>query len=418
LIAQVRNCPIEKSSNFLTLVTNVVAEPLTFHLRLSTFNPTEESVTTTTLPTRSEIPLKYKWNDTSVFADRAAWERELEDTLSQLPQLDQYRKHLAESPETLVQALKTSEAIQRRIWIVYVYASMTHSVDTQDQDAAAMNDRATGAFGRVNAAFAFINPELLAIGKPTLERWMAQEPRLAPYKQYVDNLFRRQEHVRSAEVEQIMGMLIDPFSGAYTSHTMLGSADMRFEPAVDSKGNKHEVSQGSIYTILDSQDRELRRTGWEHYRDQYVAFKNTSSAQLATSIKQNVFQMRVRGFDSTLAMALDDQNLPAKVYHNLISNFIKNLPTWHRYWRIRRKALGVETLHTYDLWAPLTHDTRPIEYETAVEWICDGLAPMGADYVEIVRKGALEQRWVDAMPNQANARAPFPPVHRECTPLS
>ncbi|RIK16653.1 MAG: oligoendopeptidase F, partial [Chloroflexi bacterium] len=236
---------------------------------------------------------------------------------------------------------------------------------------------------------------------------MQQEPRLKIGAHYFDNLFRHQKHVRSAEVEQLLGMLVDPFSGAGTSHTMLTSADMRFAPALDSGGSAHEVSQGTIYTLLDSPDRAARQTAWENYRDLHLAFRNTLTAQLETSIKQNVFQMRARRFNSALEMALDEQNIPPQVFHNLIATFKKNLPTWQRYWRLRKKALGVATLHTYDIWAPLTDQTRPIPYEQAVEWICAGLAPLGQDYIEIVRRGCLKERWVDAMPNRGKREGAF-----------
>jgi oligoendopeptidase F len=158
---------------------------------------------------------------------------------------------------------------------------------------------------------------------------------------------------------------------------------------------------------LSDLDREVRRTGWQNYRDTYLAFQNTTAAQLATSIKQNVLQMRARKFNNTLEMALDDQNIPVQVFNNLIATFKKNLPTWHRYWHIRRKALGVETLKTYDIWAPLTKQVRPIPYEEAVDWICAGLAPMGQEYVQVVRRGALAERWVDAMPNQGKTEGAF-----------
>jgi oligoendopeptidase F len=182
---------------------------------------------------------------------------------------------------------------------------------------------------------------------------------------------------------------------------------MTFAPASSADGQTLEVAQGTIYALLDSPDRAARRTAWENYRDSFLAFKNTSAATLETSIKQNVFQMRARGYKSTLEMALSDQNLPTDVFYNLIETFKKNLPTWHRYWRLRRKALGVESLHTYDIWSPLTSEARVMPYREAVDWIVAGLAPLGNEYVAAVRRGALEERWVDAMPNQNKREGAF-----------
>lgn len=363
--------------------------------------------TLTTLPPRSEIPDKYKWNDASVFADQAAWQQEFDAVGRDLAQLEKYHGKLASGPQTLADALDEIQALQKRAWQVYLYASLMHAVDTQDQNAQALNGAVNTLAGQLMAATAFVDPELIGIGHTTLKEWMQHEPRLQICAQYLDNLFRRQKHVRSAEVEQLLGMLLDPFFGASTSHTMLTSADMRFSPVLDSDGAAREVSQGTIYTLLDSPDRAARQTAWEHYRDLHLDFRNTLAAQLETSIKQNVFNMRARHFNSTLEMALDEQNIPPQVFHNLIAAFKQNLPTWHRYWRLRKKVLGVESLHTYDIWAPLTNQTRAISYEQAVEWISDGLAPMGQEYVEIVRRGSLQERWVDPMPNRGKREGAF-----------
>jgi oligoendopeptidase F len=202
-------------------------------------------------------------------------------------------------------------------------------------------------------------------------------------------------------------MLSDPFGGARSTSSKLTNADFQFAPAEASDGSTLPVTQGTLRKILASADRTARRTAWEHYSDQYLAFKNTLAASLATSIKQNVFQMRARGHASTLEAALFAHHIPVEVFHNLIDTFRRNLPTWHRYWAIRRRALGVEALHPYDIWAPLTETQPEVPYEQAVAWICDGLAPMGEDYVEQVRTGCLEQRWVDVYPNQGKRAGAF-----------
>jgi oligoendopeptidase F len=360
-----------------------------------------------TLPARSEIADKYKWNDTSVFPDQAAWQVEYQALRADLDQLDVYRGRLHENASTLADALDVAQALQKRAWIAIVYAGMQHSVDTLDQNAAALNGQANSLMGQIGAAFAFLEPEILAIGQATLATWLEQEPRLAGARQYIDNLFRKQKHIRSAEVEQLLGLLADPFTGAGQSYGMLTSADMRFQPATASDGTPRQVSQGTIYTLMDSPDRATRQTAWENYRDEYLRFKNTLAAQLETSIKQNVFTMRARRFENTLTMALDEQNLPPRIFHNLIAAFKKNLPTWQRYWRLRKKALGVASLHTYDIWTPLSSQSRAIPYQEAVDWICAGLEPMGKDYVDVVRRACLQERWVDVMPNQGKREGAF-----------
>ncbi len=195
-------------------------------------------------------------------------------------------------------------------------------------------------------------------------------------------------------------MLATPFNGASVTNTMMTDADFRFQPARTAAGEEIPVTQGNLSEILAGPDREARRTAWESYMDTYLANKNTLASNLSTSIQQNVFMMRARRHNSTLAASLFENNIPVEVFYNLIDTFKRNLPTWHRYWAVRRKALGVEKLEPYDIWAPLTAQNPTIPFEQAVDWICAGLKPMGEEYVQAIRKGCLEERWIDVYPNQ------------------
>ena len=223
-----------------------------------------------------------------------------------------------------------------------------------------------------------------------------------------DDLFRKQEHVRSGEVEELLGMLVDPFTGPMNTASMLTNADFKFAPAVNSaKGRKLEVTQSSIHKILEETDRKARQTAWDNYMDRHVEFKNTLSGNLATSIKANVFLMQARKHPSSLAASLFENNVPVEVFHNLINTFKKHLPIWHRYFDIRRKALGQRDITYYDMWAPLTRKKVKITFEQAVDLICEGLAPMGKEYTAILRKGCLEERWVDWAPNKGKQNGAF-----------
>ena len=359
------------------------------------------------VPTRDEIDQKYKWNAESLFGSRDAWEVELAKLPDALTVLSTYEGRLADGPEALVNCLDVMKKLTLRLGRVSTYAMLRHAVNVRDQEAAIDESRARGVMGRFRAAQAFVDPELLAIGEDTLRGWVASEPRLAYVAQYVDDLFRQQAHIRSAEIEQAVGMVSDAFSGAATIHGALTDADFVFEPAIASDGAQIEVTQGSLQGILADADREARRTAYEHYSDTYLAHRNTLAAGLSTSIKQNVFNMRIRRHESTLDLALFRQNVPTEVFHNLISTFRKHLPTWHRYWAVRRKAVGVAELAPYDIWAPLTSSRAHVPFEQAIDWISAGLAPMGAEYVAALRKGALAQRWVDVYPNQGKSAGAF-----------
>jgi oligoendopeptidase F len=284
---------------------------------------------------------------------------------------------------------------------------MSSAVDAADQQAAAMNGKSSSALAQVSAATSFLDPELLAIGETKLRGWLDEAERMQLYEHYFDDLFRKQTHVRNAEVEELLGMLRDPFSSTSNTVALLANADFKFKPARDQKGEKVDLTQSTYNAILSGNDRKARRTAWENYNDKYLEFKNTLAGNLATSIKQNVFYMKARNFDSSLEATLFQGNVPVEMFHNLLDIFKKNLPLWHRYWKIRRKALGVKTLQPYDVWAPLNNKKHKVPFEQAVDWIYEGLAPMGEEYVTVMRKGCLEDRWVDWSPNAGKRQGAF-----------
>ena len=361
----------------------------------------------TTIPTRDQVDPKYTWNAESVFPSVKDWEDEIQKIIADIPSVTAFKGKLKEGPGTLLSALSAIEELKDRAETAYMYAGFSYAVDTTNQKAAGMRSKAQGMYGQILAAVSFLNPEVLNIGKAKLDEWMQQKPELAVYSQYFDDLFRKQEHVRSAEVEELLGMVSDPLGGPGGTASMMTNADFKFQPAIDSDGNELEISQGNLTQLLVLPDRKARQSAWENYMDRYVEFKNTLASNLTTSIKANLFYTRARKHESTLEGSLFNLNIPVEVFHNLIETFKKNLPVWHRYFEIRRKALGLKKIGYYDMWAPLTSGKVEVPYEKAVEMICAGLAPLGKDYVETIRKGCLEERWVDVYPNKGKSNGAF-----------
>ena len=320
----------------------------------------------TTYPPRNKVERKQTWNEESVFNNHLSWEGELKNILADLDSVKKYRGRLRESPAALFEALSACEKLISRAQTVYMYAGFGNAVDTTNQETAGMQGRAAGMFSQVTAATAFVPPELISIGKAKLNEWIDQEPKLAVYKHNFDNLFRKQEHVRSEEVEELVGMLGDPFTGPSNTASMLTNADFKFASALNSKGRKLEVTQSSIYKILEENDRKARETAWDKYMDRHLEFKNTLSSNLSTSIKANVFLMQARKHPSSLAASVFENNVPVEVFHNLIDTFKKHLPTWHRYFEIRRKALGLNNIAYYDMWAPLRTGLFPTERQALI----------------------------------------------------
>jgi oligoendopeptidase F len=305
--------------------------------------------------------------------------------------------------------LQAQEEVLRELGKVGTYASNSYAVDTTNQETAARNDRATSLVAEVMASLAFAEPEMLALGFDTLRRWLDEEPRLAIYGHFLKALERRAAHVRSPEVEELLGHVMDPFAAAAATHGILADADLSVRPARSSHPGAEPIPvvQGNLGVLLSSPDREVRRTTWESYADAHLALKNTMANCLAAGVKQNVFVARARHYNSALEAAVARNHIPVGVFRNVVDTFRRNLPVWHRYWRVRRQALGYERLHVYDCTAPLTRKGPLVPFSQAVTWICEGMRPLGEDYVNVLRRGVLEQRWVDILPNKGKRAGAF-----------
>lgn len=361
-----------------------------------------------TVHPRSKINKKYMWNAESVFKSPKEWEAEVKSILADMPNVKKYEGRLGESSEVLLEAVHAVEELSNRISRVFMYAGFSYSVDTTNQKSSALFGKAQGVAGQVSAALSFVNPELIQMGKARLDEWMSRNEKLALYRQSFDDLFRQQKHVRSGEVEEILGMLGDPFGGAGNSTSMLVNADFKFTPAKDSKGKKVEVTQGNIHTaLMESPDRKVRQSAFESYMDKHLEFKNTLATNLSTSIKNNIFNMRARKFDTSLQASLFGLNIPEDVFHNLINTFKKKLPVWHRYFELRRKALGLREVTYYDMWAPIVKNKPKVPFAKAVDLISESLAPLGKEYVDTLRHGCLKDRWVDIYPNKGKQNGAF-----------
>ncbi len=362
---------------------------------------------TSSLPARSEVDKQFTWHSESVFADEAAWDQAVETILARLPDLAEFRGHLGDSPDALADWFDASERIHRLMGKVMVYSTMSYSVDTGDQAAFARSDRTRSVAAQLGAATSFALPEMIAIGIPKLREWVAASPRLAHLGHYFDRLDRLRTRIRSAEVEEVLTQASDPLASALTVHSVLANTDLTFAPATGGDGAPQVVAQGTITALLTNPDRELRRTAFEHYADAHLAMRHAMAASLAAGIKRDVFYARARGFSSSLAAALEPAHIPPEVYHSVIRAFRDNVGTWHRYWRIRREALGVDVLKPYDTRAQLGMSVLRVPYEKAVDWISEGVRPLGEEYVQVMRQGALQDRWVDVYPNKGKRMGAF-----------
>ncbi len=360
-----------------------------------------------TLPARLDVPIEETWNLESIFPDIEAWDKAREAVGEKIPALAAFRGRLNESPEILAEFLESYEQTIRLAARVMLYGQLEASVDTTNQSALARAGQGQSVIVKLTAATSFLDPELMAIGFDSLREWTKTNSTLSIFGHYIDELERQKEHIRSDEVEQVLALANEPLGGFFRAYNALTNADLKFEDAVAEDGATLEVGQSSVNSLITHQDRSIRKTGFEHYADGYLAFKNSLASIQIGQFHRDAFNTRNRNYPSSLAAALSNNNIPPAVFHALINTFRKNLPTWHRYWKVRKEAMRVDTFHVYDIKAPLSDCSPEIPFNQAIAWICEGMVPLGSDYVETVRKGAMEQRWVDRALNKGKRQGAF-----------
>jgi len=359
-----------------------------------------------TIPVRADVPRETTWDLDILFPTTADWESAFAACDREIPALAARAGTLGESASGARAVLDAVESARVRVGHVAVHARLSWAVDTGDAVAAERSERAAGLVARFAAAVSFVEPELLALGPDRLAEY-ASDPVLAEFAHPIDRLRRRAAHVRSPEVEELLVRAGEAF-GAGRIHSAITDTDLVFGSAVGVDGTTHEIGQGTIGKLLTDPDREVRRTAWEQYADRHLALRNGLAAACFAGVRQNVFVARARGYRSPLHASLEANWIPVSVFENLVDAFVRHLPVWHRYWDLRAKALGLERLSPWDVKAPLVADGGPVvPYREAVEWIAEGMAPLGEEYVEALRRGCGSERWVDVYPNRGKRMGAF-----------
>lgn len=363
-------------------------------------------MSTTTLPHRDEINQQDTWDLSSMFASLDVWEQCYQLAEAELPNLSAFKGKLTQDAETLLRWINEVERIVPAVSQLVVYANLLSDGDTGNQANAAIKARSMSLAVRMRAAMSFADPELLAMSADTLAQFMNERPALKNYAHYFNNLLRQKAHVRSSEVEELLAQANEPFNAPATAYGVLANTDLKFGFAKGSDGAQVEIGQGNISELLQSADRELRRSAFNQYADAFLSTKNTSAAIYGGKVQKTVFIARARRYADSLTMALHPNNVPVPVYHNVIDACNRHLPIWHRYWELRRRALKLDKLEACDIFAPLC-DEITVPYEQAVDWICAGMAPLGEDYVNVTRAGLTHERWVDKYPNRGKRQGAY-----------
>ncbi len=358
---------------------------------------------------RSEVPKEQTWNVESLFASKEVWESELETLTASAPKLAGFSGRLAESGSLLLQALTNRYELYARAYRASMFASLKSSTEATNPEFSSMESQARMVFATLGAAGAFFEPELLALETEKLEVFMTGTPGLEVYRHFFDELQAKKPHIRNGEIESLLAEAGDPLSTPHIVSGAASQADMTFE-SITHAGSSLAVSHSSVGELLVHNGKSVRKAAWESYADGHLKFKNTLAATLQGSVKTYVFETRVRNYASSLERSMAGNHIPVPVFENLLETFKANLPTWHRFWALRKKAFGgslpTHDVPIYDSLAPLVSSPK-VTYHEASELICKGMAPLGREYVDPMRCGLLEDRWVDYAQNQGKGSGAY-----------
>ncbi|HBQ75685.1 MULTISPECIES: oligoendopeptidase F [Exiguobacterium] len=345
--------------------------------------------------TRQDVDVTETWNLESIYATNEAWEEEFESVKAMLPLLVEYKGRLGQSAETLYEGLQLRDEVSRRLYKLYTYAHMRYDENTADSFYQAMNDRARTLASQIGATLAFMTPELLAVPESTIETYLNENPDLAMYRHAFDELNQEREHVLTEAEEAILAKAGEVLGQSGTTFGMLNNADLTFPKIKGEDGEETELTHGRFITFLESSDRSVREAAFKAMYGTYAKYTNTLASTLAGSVKKDNFYADVRKFPSARAAALHGNAIPESVYDGLVEAVHEHLPLLHRYVALRKRVLGLDELHVYDMYTPLVSEVEmKVSYEEAKQLMVEGLAPLGAEYKHILEEG-LSERWVD-----------------------
>lgn len=356
-------------------------------------------MTNQSIPKRSEVPEEMTWNLKDMFASDEAWMTEYEAMKEFPAKIAAFQGTLARSAQDLLAWFRLQDEIELRLSVLMGYASCKGDEDTGNSFYQDVRGKAMNVYVSIASAAAFATPEIMAIPEETLNGFYAQEPELETYRRSLYQIRRRKDHILSPAEERLLASAGEMANASENIAGVFRNADQIFPDVTDSQGNVHPLTDATFVPLLTSPDRELRRRAFETYYKQLGQYKNTIAATLDGQFKQLCFFSNARHYDSTIQASLDATEVPVPVYMNLIEAVHNNLDKMYRYVALRKKLLGVDELHMYDVYTPIVADAdQAITYEQAKETVLEALQVLGEDYVALLKEG-FNNRWIDVYEN-------------------
>lgn len=356
-------------------------------------------MTNQSIPKRSEVPEEMTWNLKDMFESDQAWMAEYEAMKEFPAKIAAFQGTLARSAQDLLAWFRLQDEIELRLGVLMGYASCKGDEDTGNSFYQDVRGKAMNVYVSIASAAAFATPEIMAIADETLDRFYAQQPELETYRRSLYQIRRRKDHILSPAEERLLASAGEMANASENIAGVFRNADQIFPDVTDSQGSVHPLTDATFVPLLTSPDRELRRRAFETYYKQLGQYKNTIAATLDGQFKQLCFFSNARHYDSTIQASLDATEVPVPVYMNLIEAVHNNLDKMYRYVALRKKLLGVDELHMYDVYTPIVADAdQAITYEQAKETVLEALQVLGDDYVDLLKEG-FSNRWIDVYEN-------------------
>ena len=348
---------------------------------------------------RSAIPDKYKWNLADIYPSDAAWRAAKDAFTAEIPSLGKFKGRLMSSPAALADALDTLYAKSKELGRLQSYASLLADQDTRDSAHQGMRQEMTQVGATFGAEASYMDPEILKAGKAVIEKFIASEPRLKPYRHDLDDLIRRSAHTLSDSEEKILADARPMAGSASSIYGILSNADFPYPTVSLSDGKTVKVDQAAYADLRALPNRRDRETVMAAFFKSLGSFSRTFGTTMNAEVQKVQFYTKARHYKTALETELDGPNIPASVYTRLIDGMNKNLPAFHRYLKLRKRMMGLDELHYYDLYAPLVASVK-LEYtpEEAQKLVLGAVAPLGAEYQQTIQK-AFADRWIDLLPN-------------------
>jgi oligoendopeptidase F len=352
------------------------------------------------LPERHEITEEMTWKLEDIFATDEAWEQEFKAVKEFIPNVTVHKEKLGESAESLLEAFETQNELMSRLRILYTYAHMRYDQDTTNSFYQALDARMKSLYAEAASAMSYMTPELLSIEEEKIQRFLEENEGLRLYKHALEEVNLQRPHVLSAEQEALLAQASEALGSSSNTFGMLNNADLKFPSIKDEDGEEVEVTHGRYTKFLESSDPRVRHDAFKAVYDTYGTFKNTIASTLSGTVKKDNFYARVRNYKNARHAALSNNNIPEAVYDQLVSTVHDHLHLLHRYVALRKRVLGLDEIHMYDLYTPLVQDEKmPVTYEEAQELLVGSLDVLGEEYVDILKE-AYENRWVDVHENK------------------